>query len=417
MSSTSLTVTQQSLVALRGLLDNDAYKRRFQEILNERAPLFMAAIVNYLAASPQLAQCDPKSIIASAMISATLNLPIEKALGFAYIVPYGDQASFQLGYRGLIQLAMRSGQYARMKDACINQAAFGGYDEVGEPIILWDKLDETEPPVGYAFAWKTTNGFCKCVYWTRDHVEKHAKKYSRSWGKSSSPWSTNFDAMALKTVILSGLRKYGILSVDMQRGISQDDVPMEINEAGDLVPAAVQEGAKGPEGAAPVVTTETLGEKLTRKRGRPPKDVTPGQSGNPPATVAGVVQPTGGDKGLQEAVASAAPASEPAKTEAPAPASAPPAPTEAPPAPKNAPGANAGGEGEDPAARQTVIDGVQDKMLELGISETRLMKYALKLQGFVPEGCKSVWDLETTKIAKLKFALPALSVGREPALP
>ena len=83
MSSTSLTVTQQSVVALRGLLDSEGYKKRFSEILNERAPLFMASIVNYLNESPQLSQCDPKSIIASAMISATINLPIEKALGFA----------------------------------------------------------------------------------------------------------------------------------------------------------------------------------------------------------------------------------------------------------------------------------------------------------------------------------------------
>jgi recombination protein RecT len=151
-------------------------------------------------------------------------------------VAYGTTATFQLGYRGLIQLALRSGQYKSMREAVINEEAFGGYDEVGEPIINWSKIDEDKDPVGYCFAWQTVNGFKKTVYWTRKKCLSHGKKFSRSFSKSSSPWVTNTDAMCLKTVIRAALSKYGILSIELQTAMTGEDVELTTDPDGTLIP-------------------------------------------------------------------------------------------------------------------------------------------------------------------------------------
>jgi recombinational DNA repair protein RecT len=161
--------------------------------------------------------------MAAAMTAAALDLPIDKNLGFAHIVPYCGLATFQMGYKGLIQLGLRSGQYQRMNAVAVNAEAYQGRDEVGEPIIDWDKVDDTKPIVGYAFAFKLVNGFVKVAYWRRDMVEAHARKYSQAYkGGRETPWKTHFDAMALKTVIANELRKWGILSVQMQTALHRD---------------------------------------------------------------------------------------------------------------------------------------------------------------------------------------------------
>lgn len=215
---------------VKALLTQDVMKKKFEEVLGERAPQFMASISNV---GLQLKDVEPMSIIAAAFIAASLDLPIDRNLGFAHIVPYGTNdddgnrrkiATFQMGYKGFIQLALRTGLYERLNARALNAEAFGGYDEVGEPRILWDKIDESKPVAGYAFAWKLTNGFTKIIYWTKERTVNHAKRYSQAYkrGKKDSPWFTDFDAMGLKTVIKDGLSHWGILSVQMQRAIIHD---------------------------------------------------------------------------------------------------------------------------------------------------------------------------------------------------
>lgn len=215
---------------VKALLTQDVMKKKFEEVLGERAPQFMASISNI---GSQMKDVEPMSIIAASFIAATLDLPIDKNLGFAHIVPYNSDmgdgnkrkvAQFQMGYKGFIQLALRTGLYERMNAKEINAEAFGGYDEVGEPRILWEKIDPTKPVAGYAFAWKLTNGFTKVIYWTKEATISHAKKYSQAYkrGKKDSPWFTDPDAMGLKTVIKDGLSHWGILSIQMQRAIVHD---------------------------------------------------------------------------------------------------------------------------------------------------------------------------------------------------
>jgi len=217
---------QETRVTVRGLLQQDKYLAPFKEVLGDKAPQFVASIMQISNSSTLMAKADPRTIIASAYTGACLDLPIDKNLGFAHIVPYGGKAQFQMGYKGYIQLALRSGQYAAMNDFKVNKAAFISYDyRSGELEIDQSKLDEYDDDVaGYAFYFKLVTGFEKTVFWTKEKVEAHATRYSQAYKKkkTDSPWFTQFDMMALKTLISNTLRKYGILTVQMQTALKYD---------------------------------------------------------------------------------------------------------------------------------------------------------------------------------------------------
>lgn len=219
MSQIQLAKNARGLT-MKDLLANDAYQKRFNELLKDKAPAFMTSLLNTAQHMPK---CNPDSIIGAAMIAAAMNLPIDKNLGFAWLVPYKNEAQFQLGYKGMIQLAQRSGQYHRMNAKPVNQEVFGGYDEIGEPIIDWNKLNPAAEATGYVFAFRMTNGFTKVEYWSREQVEAHAQRYSQSFKQgNNSPWKTHFDEMALKTVIKNTLSKWGIMSIDMVKATQAD---------------------------------------------------------------------------------------------------------------------------------------------------------------------------------------------------
>lgn len=219
--------TQLSTVEqVKTLLRADAYKKRFEEVMGKRAPQFMASIAN-TANQSGLRAAEPKSIIAAAFVAATLDLPIDRNLGFAWVVPYngkqGTLGQFQMGWKGYVQLALRTSQYRRLNAQAVNAEAFDGYDEIGEPKIDWSRFDPIKPIVGYVMAWQLVNGFTKVCYWTKERVEAHARRYSQSYrGGYDSAWKTHFDEMALKTVIMNELRRWGILSIEMQRAYEHD---------------------------------------------------------------------------------------------------------------------------------------------------------------------------------------------------
>jgi len=235
--------------SVKDFLAVPAYKERFHEVLQKRAPQFMAAIVQ-TAAQPHLKDAEPRSIIAGAMVAATLDLPINQTLGMAHLVPYRDSsgqlvAQFQCGYKGFIQLALRSGQYRRLNAGSVSEGVFQGYDKVGEPIMDFSRNDPVAPAAGYYCAFETVNGFTKIVYWTKAQVEAHARRFSKAFSKGfkSSPWFSDFDSMATKTVIKSALTKWGIMSVEMQQVAVHDqgvqlDVDAEVRhvDAEPLVP-------------------------------------------------------------------------------------------------------------------------------------------------------------------------------------
>jgi recombination protein RecT len=218
--------------SVKDLLALPAYKDRFSEVLRNRAPQFMAAITA-VSQTPGLKDAEPRSVIAAAMVAATLDLPVNPTLGQAHIVAYnegerGKVAQFQIGYKGLIQLALRSGQYKRLNAGPVNGSVFKGYDMVGEPVLDWSNFDPTGETTGYFCAFETLNGFVKIVYWSKAQAEAHAKRFSRAYQKGwNSPWKTDFDAMATKTVVKAALAKWGILSVEMQKAVVHDQGAQE----------------------------------------------------------------------------------------------------------------------------------------------------------------------------------------------
>jgi len=321
MSNQQVTPFQQAQQpeTLQSLLRQDAYQKRFQQVLGERAPQFIGSIMSIGATMPDV---EPRSILASAAIAAALDLPIDKNLGFAWIIPdrKGDRklAQFQMGARGYVQLALRTAQYERMNAKAVNAEALNGFDVVGEPVIDWNKLDETKEPVGYVFAFRLINGFTKCCYWSKGKVEAHAKRYSQSYRSGhESPWTTHFDAMSVKTVVANELRHWGILSVAMQKAVVEDqgvhiDVDSEVlyPEAGDDISRPKFDDAKD--------------DKQLAAAG-----LAPAQPPTPPAE-----QPRRGRKKAAEAQVSEAQPAAPAPVQpaaAPTPAPAPaPAPAAAP---------------------------------------------------------------------------------------
>lgn len=209
--------------SVKDFLALPAYKDRFNEVLGKRANQFMASIVA-CSQQPSLREAEPRSVIAAAMVAATLDLPVNPTLGMAHIVAYAGVAQFQAGYKGFIQLALRTGQYRRLNACPVNAEVFVGYDQMGEPTLDWSKYDPAKAVAGYFFGFETINGFTKTVYWPKAQVEAHAKRFSQAYkkGMKSSPWITDFDSMGTKTVIKAGLTKWGLLSIEMQKALTHD---------------------------------------------------------------------------------------------------------------------------------------------------------------------------------------------------
>ncbi|MCY7821200.1 recombinase RecT [Bacillus inaquosorum] len=214
---------QQQGATMKGLLSSPSVIKRFEEVLGKRAIQFTASILSLYNSEQMLQKTDPMSVISSAMVAATLDLPIDKNLGYAWIVPYGGKAQFQLGYKGYIQLALRTGQYKSINCIPIHEGELQMWNPLTEEIEIDFEKRESDAVIGYAAYFELINGFRKTVYWTKAQVEKHKKKFS----KSDFGWKNDWDAMALKTVLKAVLSKWGILSVEMQKAVIEEDETRE----------------------------------------------------------------------------------------------------------------------------------------------------------------------------------------------
>jgi recombination protein RecT len=211
---------------LKDLVNADYTKKRFAEVMGEKSAAFLASIMNATRTNPALADADPKSVLSSAMVAATLDLPIDGSLGFAAIVPYRNKgravAQFQIMTKGFVQLALRTGQYA-----AINVGPVYADEYHGSNIITGDvdirhvpggfrsQFDDAQI-VGYVCYFRLLNGYECTRYWTVEEVKAHGKRFSKSFENEYGLWRTNFDAMARKTVLKNTLAKWGPLSTDVQ---------------------------------------------------------------------------------------------------------------------------------------------------------------------------------------------------------
>lgn len=214
----------QNSPRLGALLSTESIKSKFEQVLGKNAPGFISSILSAVSTNPALGRCEPMSVISSAAIAASLNLPINPSLGFAHIVPYGDKAQFQIGWKGLVQLAMRSGQYKTLNVAKVPEGGIKSHNTITGEMEFHSGV-ESEKTIGYVLYFKLLNGFEKYFYMSREKCEAHGKKYSKSY--ATGQWTKDFDSMALKTVAKNGLSRYGILSVAMQEAIEKDQAAVE----------------------------------------------------------------------------------------------------------------------------------------------------------------------------------------------
>ena len=211
---------------LKSMINDERTKNKFKEMLGNKAAGFLTSLMNTTNGNAQLQQADPNSILKAGAIAATLDLPIDPNLGFAYIVPYNNkgknEAQFQMGYKGFVQLAIRTGQYKRINVTELYEGQFESYDPITDELKynLDNRLsDEITHYVAY---FQTINGFEKYNVMSKKEIENHAKKFSKTYSYKGSSWQTNFNTMAKKTVLKLLLSKFGILSIEMQTAQKAD---------------------------------------------------------------------------------------------------------------------------------------------------------------------------------------------------
>lgn len=243
--------------SVRALLKKDAYRTRFTEVLGKRAPQFCSSLVS-LSQQPHLAKCDPNTVIAAAMVAASLDLAIVPTFGFAYVVPYRGRAQFQIGYKGLVQLAQRTGKYKHINAFLVYEGDTLEFNPVTSEIQLVRGEGENRLVKGYGSYMALCSGFEHAIYWTRQEVEEHALKYSEGYrafkdGKiKSNPWDSHFNEMALKTVLKRLLLGWGPLSIQMEQALERDTGVQSSIDAQPMFEDAIEAEAEEAEEAEEV---------------------------------------------------------------------------------------------------------------------------------------------------------------------
>lgn len=221
---------------LKGMLEMPAYKNKFNEMLGKKAAGFMSSIIAVTNNNKYLAKANPATVIGAAAQAAMLDLPINQSLGFAYIVPYGNEAQFQLGYKGYIQLAQRSGQYVDIGAKTVYEGELEYENRLLDKFKFGERTGDKV--IGYLAYFRLTNGFEKMLFMELDEMIAHAKKYSKNYKGGTDKWGlTDFNTMAEKTVLKRLLSKYGPLSIEsvqMSQALSNDGSVISMNKDGEF---------------------------------------------------------------------------------------------------------------------------------------------------------------------------------------
>lgn len=250
-------VGQNSLVnrnqkgGLTAYLTQDAVKNQINKVVGgKNGTRFVSSIVSAVQTTPALQECTNPSILSAALLGEALNLSPSPQLGQFYMVPFKNkkkgvtEAQFQLGYKGYIQLAIRSGYYKKLNVLAIKEGELIRYNPLEEEIevsLIEDDIEREETPTaGYYAMFEYENGFKKSMYWSKKKMLAHADKYSAAFSakslelleagkipdsekwKYSSFWYKDFDGMAMKTMLRQLISKWGIMSIDLQTAIDKD---------------------------------------------------------------------------------------------------------------------------------------------------------------------------------------------------
>lgn len=238
-------------------IQTDTYKNLISRTLGDenRAKRFVASISSAVATNPALQECEAGTILSGALLGEALDLSPSPVLGMYYLVPYEDKkngvknAQFQIGYKGYLQLAIRSGQYKKINVLAIKKGELVHYDALNEEIevnLIEDELErENTETIGYYAMFEYVNGFRKAIYWSKQKMEAHADKFSKAFNldayrklqagkipekdlwKYSSFWYKDFDSMAFKTLLRQLISKWGVMSIEMQDAYTKDMTVMK----------------------------------------------------------------------------------------------------------------------------------------------------------------------------------------------
>jgi recombination protein RecT len=220
-----------SNLTVKKYFDRDDVQSKFYEMLGDNSRSFITSLMQTVGSNTKLADCDPASIYQCAAMGAVLSLQINQSIGEAYIIPYGKSAQFQLGYKGLIQLAIRSGQYTDIGAVPI----YSGQLKSNNPLTGFEfdfSVDPKGAPIGYASYFRLKNGFEKTLYMTKEQITAHAQKFSKTF--AFGPWKSDYDAMALKTILKKLITTYGPKSLEMNNAISSDQAVINDFEKSDF---------------------------------------------------------------------------------------------------------------------------------------------------------------------------------------
>lgn len=210
---------------IKKFFNQDDVIEKFRVLLGERSPQFLTSVMQAVSENKYLQNVDPKSIYGAAVTAALINLPINKNLGYAYIVPYKGVAQFQMGWKGFVQLAHRTNQFVRINATDVMDGEIAERDRLsGDMKFIWlpDSERKGLEPIGYVSYFRLANGFESTFYMSAEELDAHAGKYSESYKRNSGLWVDDKPAMCRKTVIKLNLSKNAPLSLDMQRAIMFD---------------------------------------------------------------------------------------------------------------------------------------------------------------------------------------------------
>ena len=226
MTETAIQKTSSTTLTLQQLVKSDAIIKSAERTLGNKGRQFLTSVLALANSSPTIAECDPMTTYNACLTAATLDLPVNQNLGFAYIVPYRNkgkmEAQFQMGWRGFVQLAMKTGQFQSLGTRAVYENALADVDSfTGEPKFNF-QVEKEGKVIGYMAYFILLNGFRKAEFMTNEELEQHAQKYSQTFKRGFGVWKDNFDAMAKKTVLKLLLSRYAPLSVEMQTAIVED---------------------------------------------------------------------------------------------------------------------------------------------------------------------------------------------------
>lgn len=225
MAESSIVKQPQQKLSIESLVHNEEFVKKAEDILKEGTSQFMTSVLTLKNSNKLLADCDPIKLYNCCLMAAALKLPFNQNLGQAYIIPFKGEPQLQIGYKGFIQLAQRSGQFRRINCSDVRQGELKKRNRLtGEIEFEWleDAEHDQAEIIGYVAYFELLNGYQQTLYMSKAEVESHAKRYSQTYKQGFGVWKDNFDAMAKKTVLKRILNQYAPLSVDMQKAMEYD---------------------------------------------------------------------------------------------------------------------------------------------------------------------------------------------------